>query len=66
MQLCLSLPELVRLQLRECQIETVSGLYHHDDDDFDDERGHDSDHDDVIMYVDHDQTFIALLTPIML
>ena len=34
-QLCLSLPELVRLQLRECQIETVSGIYHHDDEDDD-------------------------------
>ena len=27
--LCFSLPELVRLQLRECQIETVSGVYNY-------------------------------------
>ena len=42
MQLYLSLPELVRLQLRECQIETVSGGCHEDHDDIDDE-----DHDDI-------------------
>ena len=51
MQLYLSLPELVRLQLRECQIETVSGGCHedhddHDDDDDDDDDGIDDDADD--------------------
>ena len=46
MQLCLSLPELVRLQLRECQIETVSGLYHHNNDDDEDDEDEDEDDDD--------------------
>ena len=46
MQLCLSLPELVRLQLRECQIETVSGIYYHNNDH--DKDNEDEDEDDDI------------------